>query len=237
MAGLLPETASFQAAVGLINKVDVAKFPAVVTRLLKKLHLKVRTDACRDGAPASLRVVPPSSPCSPSPRRRGCTVQGPTFTDDEKQQLGEMFGLNTEQLATVLEGCTFMLEQFAYNVTKPDNVTAALTKAGLSEEHTQAVSQVYASEAEAVLTQMRGEQFGPNALDSVSWKLNLQSSEDTQGRLAQPTVVMELGIRSVDASDDGDGAVQHVAIEATHDELHGVFENLERLQEQLDAIS
>lgn len=40
-ASVLPETASFQAAVALINKVDVAKFPAVVTRLLKKLHLKV----------------------------------------------------------------------------------------------------------------------------------------------------------------------------------------------------
>ena len=147
-----------------------------------------------------------------------------------------MFGMDTEQLSTVLESCTFMLEQFAYNVTKPDNVAAALTKAGFSEEHAQAVSQVYATEAEAVLTQIRGGQFGPSALDSVSWKLNLQSSEDTQGRLAQPTVVMELGIKSVDANDN-DEAAQHVAIEATHDELHGLFENLERLQEQLDAIS
>lgn len=60
-----------------------------------------------------------------------------------------------------------------------------------------------------------------------------QSSEDTQGRMSQPTVVMELGIKAV----DGAGAVEHMAIEATHDELHGLFDDLERLQEQLDAIS
>jgi hypothetical protein len=31
----------FQAAVALINKIDVGKFPAVLTRLFKKLHAKV----------------------------------------------------------------------------------------------------------------------------------------------------------------------------------------------------
>jgi hypothetical protein len=98
----------------------------------------------------------------------------------------------------------------------------------------QAVAQVYAAEAEAVLTQIRSQHFGPKALDSVSWNLNLQSCEDTQGRLSQPTVVMELGIKSVD---DPGGSLEHIAIEATHDELHGLFDNLERLQEQLDAIS
>lgn len=31
----------FQATVGIINGVDVAKFPAVLTRLIRKLHTKV----------------------------------------------------------------------------------------------------------------------------------------------------------------------------------------------------
>ena len=38
---MLPETAKFQETVGIINGVDVAKFPAVLTRLIKKLHTQV----------------------------------------------------------------------------------------------------------------------------------------------------------------------------------------------------
>lgn len=62
-------------------------------------------------------------------------AQETVFTADEKVQLAEMFSLNAEQLTTVLESCIFMLEQFAYNVAKPAAVSAALTKAGLSDEH------------------------------------------------------------------------------------------------------
>ena len=49
---LLPETAKFQETVGIINGVDVAKFPAVLTRLIKKLHTPVR--------PAALALRPPA---------------------------------------------------------------------------------------------------------------------------------------------------------------------------------
>ena len=40
----------FQATVGIINGVDVAKFPAILTRLIKKLHTKVM--ACCTRAPS-----------------------------------------------------------------------------------------------------------------------------------------------------------------------------------------
>ena len=40
-----------------------------------------------------------------------------------------------EQLNQLLDGCTFMFEQFTYNVAKPAAVSAALEKAGFSEEH------------------------------------------------------------------------------------------------------
>jgi hypothetical protein len=46
-----------------------------------------------------------------------------------------MFGLNNEELSSVLEACQFLLEQFAYNTTKPDHVVPALSKAGFSDEH------------------------------------------------------------------------------------------------------
>jgi hypothetical protein len=101
-----------------------------------------------------------------------------------------MFGLSGEQLNQLLEGCTFMFEQFTYNVAKPPAVVTALEKAGFTEEHAGAVSAVWVAEAEPLLKRVQNEQFGPRTLDSISWSLNLQSSEDTQGRMSKPTAIM-----------------------------------------------
>lgn len=83
-----------------------------------------------------------------------------------------------------------------------------------------AVSSVWVAEAEPLLKRVQSEQFGPRALESISWSLNLQSSEDTQGRMSKPTSIMELELKDVDAGPDGTKAVEHIAIEASHDELH-----------------
>lgn len=40
-----------------------------------------------------------------------------------------------EQLNQMLDGCTFMFEQFTYNVAKPAAVAKALEDAGFSAEH------------------------------------------------------------------------------------------------------
>lgn len=61
--------------------------------------------------------------------------QTATFTADERTQLAAMFSLSSEELSTVLQSCVFALEQFTYNVSKPNVVGAALTKAGFTEEH------------------------------------------------------------------------------------------------------
>ena len=43
--------------------------------------------------------------------------------------------MDMEQLQVVLESSSFVLEQFAYHVTRPDKVGPILDGAGFSEEH------------------------------------------------------------------------------------------------------
>ena len=70
--------------------------------------------------------------------RAGAAAQGETFTAEEKEQLCAMFSLNSEQLGQMLEGCTLVFEQFAYNVSKPAATATALDTAGFTEEHVRA---------------------------------------------------------------------------------------------------
>lgn len=199
MTSMLPTTKQFLEAVSLINEVDVSRYSAILTRLIKQLHTK----------------------------------GGAAFTDAERSQLAGVLVIKSEKLAVLLEASSFMLEQFVYNVARAEKIAAALTEIGFSDEHTQAVVQVWSAEAEAVLVRVRNAEFGPLILDSISWDVSVQSSEDGAGRMANPAVVMELGIKSIDGSSPAD----HIAVEANHEDLRGLFDSLERIQEQLDAIS
>ena len=102
----------------------MGKFPAVLTRLVKNLHTKARP--------------PPPLPPRRKASRAAAAAQGETFTAEEKEQLCAMFSLNSEQLGQMLEGCTFVFEQFAYNVSKPAATATALDTAGFTEEHVRA---------------------------------------------------------------------------------------------------
>ena len=73
----------FQETVGIINGVDVAKFPAVLTRLIKKLHTKVT--ACSDPCASLARACSEPQPA---------LVQDDAFSEDEKGQLATMFSVS-----------------------------------------------------------------------------------------------------------------------------------------------
>jgi hypothetical protein len=85
----------FQATVGIINGVDVAKFPAVLTRLIRKLHTKVSEPGGSARALASTRPL-----CANKATTVG--AQGEAFSEDEAAQLAGMFGLSGVRRAASL---------------------------------------------------------------------------------------------------------------------------------------
>jgi len=196
----LPTTKRFNAAVILVNSVDVARLPLILRRLMGGLHLR----------------------------------SGSTFAAAEEEQLSAMLGLNAESLHTVLESCSFVLEQFAYAVTKPTEVAAVLTAAGFADEHVVAWQEAWAEGAEVLLGQLRNQQFGPRVLDSVNWELSLGVADDSTGGTAQPTALIELAVKD---AQEGGAADEKLAFEADHAEVRVLFDKLERIQAQLDVIS
>ena len=117
----------FAKAVGLINEVDAARLPRLLSRVLQKLPHKVPCRArvrARQSRRASARVDardkarPTRTPLPPAAQTES------TFSDAEAAQLCELFGLSDDQLTLLLSGSSYIFEEGAY-ATTPHAYTSA----------------------------------------------------------------------------------------------------------------
>ena len=81
----------------------------------------------------------------------------------------------TLQVDTVLEGCAFFLEQSAYHVIQPTQLSAHLQAAGMIQSHARAFAGVWEAESAGVLQRLRALTLGAHpTLESVDWRLHVQ---------------------------------------------------------------
>ena len=57
------------------------------------------------------------------------------FSEDEENQLKALFGLTSEQLQLILDGCCYTFEQAAFTLTGPEALYSIMLEAGFDEAH------------------------------------------------------------------------------------------------------
>ena len=160
-----------------------------------------------------------------------------TFSPEEEAKLQTMLSLTQPQLHAVLTACAFMFEQAAYQAADGAALAAALAEAGMAEEQTAATVGVWESHSKALLDALRNKTLGgPSVLAGSSWRMDLQVGMDGLTKLTEPTSVFELALAAANA-EPGKAPEETFAVEFAHDELYAFFLKLERVQEQLDALS
>jgi hypothetical protein len=152
------------------------------------------------------------------------------FSEEEEGKLQSVFGLDIKDVQLLIEVTTFILEQAAYHLAKPDTLSKQLQSLGLEEDKCSLFSQAWTSQSKSVIERLRNRTFYPKQLESVNWRLNLSMAQSSQSKLKQPNAQFELGVR------DGE-ITEKVRMEFTHEELYQFFTQLESVQEQLDSLS
>eukprot|EP00620_Florenciella_sp_RCC1587_P008307 CAMPEP_0182589476 /NCGR_PEP_ID=MMETSP1324-20130603/69634_1 /TAXON_ID=236786 /ORGANISM="Florenciella sp., Strain RCC1587" /LENGTH=212 /DNA_ID=CAMNT_0024806615 /DNA_START=11 /DNA_END=649 /DNA_ORIENTATION=+ len=161
------------------------------------------------------------------------------FSEAEQEQLCGLFALSTSQLTTVLESCSYILEQAAYHTIHPNALKQLLEDAGMDEEHAQAVSTVWADEATEFVGRLKEHTMsGPKALLDSQYRLHLMMGESNLTRLKEPSALFEFKLGRPEAGPQGQNTdKEDVVVEFSHSELYDLFQQLEHVQEQLDSLS
>jgi hypothetical protein len=200
----------FTIAAHVCNKISVEKFPLLLNRLISKLHMK------------GLKL----------------------FSDDEHQQLQKLFSLSSHELNLVLDGCCFIFEQAAFTSTGPEALYSVLLEAGFDEKHGKVIGKVWAEEAPIFVEKLKNRNLGAATLVDTDYHLNLTLGINDLTRLQEPSAIFEFSVTNPDmeptqyeSEKDVNRNIEKISAEFDHGELYAFFENLEKIQAQLDALA
>jgi hypothetical protein len=201
----------FRKAAEVSNTIPIEKFPLLLTRVAKKLHLR------------NVRL----------------------FTEEEETQLCSLFSLTEEDLNLVLSACCYVFEQAAFTGTGPEQLYAILLDAGFQEAHGKAIGRLWAVEGAEYVNKLKARSLGGPQLVNTDYHLNLNVSANSLQRLQEPTALFELSVSDPSRVSRGSPAgtveaevpVNKLGLEFSHAELFEFFNDLERVQQQLDKLS
>jgi COMM domain containing 10 len=159
------------------------------------------------------------------------------FSEDEEVQLYTLFDLTSESLDLVLSACCYIFEQAAFTGSGPEPLFNLLLEAGFSDTHAKVIGRIWASEGAEYVQKLKSRPLGAPALIDTDYHLNLNMSANSLQRLQEPTAIFELSVSNPNKTKNGVAETQKLGLEFGHDDLYGFFNQLERVQEQLDKLT
>jgi len=207
----------YKLAAAMVNNLPIDKFPLLITSLLQKLHIK----------------------------------NSRLFTEDEENKLLNLFNLTTNQLNDVLDCLSYTFEQSAFTSTGPEELYEILLSGDFDEPHAKVVGRSWAAEAAGYVAKLKDQRLGYRSLNSVDYRLNMVMHESDLLRQQEPVAIFELKIKDQVSTvesltnnnkDDDENKKKNakeetLQLEFNHSELYAFFSQLERLQQQVDALS
>ncbi|KAF4521137.1 hypothetical protein B566_EDAN012902 [Ephemera danica] len=155
------------------------------------------------------------------------------FSLAELEKLQVALELDEASLKLLLNSLTFILKQAAFHVAKPAVLREQLITEGLTEEKASAIAQVWVNVAKPTLEALRQHSLCPLQLESVKSSLNARVSSSSQ--TGQHTALARLQLM-LSNQDNPSQAAEPVTLELDHGELYQLYNQLEKVQAQLDAL-
>lgn len=74
---------------------------------------------------------------------------------------------------------------------------------------------------------MKQRTISETSLESTSWRLNLKAADQTKDNIREPVVLLNLNVKDEDP----------VIIQLDHDGLSKLFQEVEKIQQQIDSLT
>eukprot|EP00271_Cylindrocystis_brebissonii_P001143 TRINITY_DN11449_c0_g1_i1.p1 TRINITY_DN11449_c0_g1~~TRINITY_DN11449_c0_g1_i1.p1 ORF type:complete len:209 (-),score=42.91 TRINITY_DN11449_c0_g1_i1:545-1171(-) len=204
-------TDSFLLAFKQLNTVPDDRFPLLLERIVENAHLKESV-----------------------------------FTKKELRKLEKMLALGSEDLDALIESCTYVVERAGWEGLSSERLGDFLQQAQLSSTKVDSFLEVWSSKGEDLILRLKERHVsvaGHSTLTAVDWRIHLQTANSETGVTSEPMGVLQLHLGESAGSQCG-GAPYNTsveprvaAIEFTSSELYAYFQELQRIQDTLDALA
>ena len=198
----------FISTASTINVISVDKFSKLLQRIIQKLHIRDER----------------------------------LFTVEEETQLKTVFNLTDETLRLVIDVCCYIFEQAAFSGIGPEPLYETLLEAGIDELHSKVIGRLWAAEALNFINKLKSRTLGSKSLLETRYHMNLIMADSILSKQHEPTAIFEFTLSNPETNDttnttNNTNNTEKLCAEFSHQELYGLFNDLERIQAQLDNLS
>ncbi|EGG21920.1 COMM domain-containing protein 10 [Cavenderia fasciculata] len=152
------------------------------------------------------------------------------FSEAEEEQLQGVLGLSTNQLRSIIEATSFILDQIAYYAISSNALASQLDKTILAKDKIQTFQNVWEENAEHILQQLKSKTVSPMVLDDIGWRFHLQMSQSSMSKIKQSSAIFEFNLKSSNSN-------EKMLLEFNREQLQDLYLKLEDIQEKLDTLS
>ncbi|KAG0432473.1 hypothetical protein HPB47_020809, partial [Ixodes persulcatus] len=137
-----------------------------------------------------------------------------SFSEEEESRLQKAFALGAKDVTLVLETVSFILEQAAFHVAKPQVLQAQLTALELTD--TKCLVQAWTAGAKQVVERLKHHSLAARQLQDVGWELRVTGGQRHAARARAPQALVDLLV-------SGGAAHDHLLLQFSHQQLFGLY--------------
>ncbi|XP_071518052.1 COMM domain-containing protein 10 isoform X2 [Panulirus ornatus] len=125
--------------------------------------------------------------------------------------------------------------QAAHGMVRPALLEEHLSAAGISEDRVKIFTEHWAVNAKPIVDKLRQHSLSEKQLEDVAWELHLETASSCYAGESRPIAHLQLSLSSV--TDTGNQtATDKVIMQFDEDQLYHMYDQLEQIQLQLDAL-
>ncbi|XP_071518051.1 COMM domain-containing protein 10 isoform X1 [Panulirus ornatus] len=157
------------------------------------------------------------------------------FTAEEEEKLNTSLGHTPEQTRQLICTVLHIIQQAAHGMVRPALLEEHLSAAGISEDRVKIFTEHWAVNAKPIVDKLRQHSLSEKQLEDVAWELHLETASSCYAGESRPIAHLQLSLSSV--TDTGNQtATDKVIMQFDEDQLYHMYDQLEQIQLQLDAL-
>ncbi|XP_076244812.1 COMM domain containing 10 protein valette [Calliopsis andreniformis] len=157
------------------------------------------------------------------------TIDTKIFSEEEEEKLLMSLDLNKDDLGFLLDAIVQFYKQAACNIIKPQSMENTLKDTfKIDDEKVQIFLNAWVTYGKAIIDNFRQKSVFPIQVKDIDWCLNVQASSSTIKKDVRPIALLQLNLTGEQQS--------KLTVEFNKKELIDLYQNLEKIQSQLDAL-
>lgn len=151
------------------------------------------------------------------------------FSEEEEEKLLVSLDLSKDDLVSLLDALTTIYKQAARNAIKPQSMESTLKDTfNTDDDKVQIFLHAWVTYGKGIIENFRQQSIFPVQVKDIDWSLNVQVASSTIKKNVRPVALLQLNLTAEQRS--------KLTAEFDKKELTDLYQNLEKIQSQLDAL-